>query len=381
MDDLIWKYVKGETNTLESEQVENWINASEGHRKKYHLIKAKYVLGTFDVTQGNIDVEARLTSFKTMATKQPAPSLKPLLRYAAAFIVLIGLGTLFLLMKGGDVNMTAPENAIVLEMEDGSTRVVTENNKEILRNKQGEVIGVQQENELVYTKKETAVGTDQVNYNTLKVPYGKRFNITLSDGSKVYLNSGTSMRYPTQFSNKGNREVYLQGEAFFEVAKDSKHPFIVSSNNLNVRVLGTKFNVSSYEEDSSVQTVLVEGAVSLYNSDDSYDTSKKTYLTPGHKAIWDKKQHDIQVEQADVSIYTSWMDGQMVYKHMALKNILKKLERQYNVTIEKPSDSLGNQKFTATFDGTQSIYEVLKTFKKHYGIQYRMEGGKFIINK
>ena len=118
-------------------------------------------------------------------------------------------------------------------------------------------------------------------YNTLKIPYGKQFEVELSDGTIVHLNSGTTLRYPVAFLKNQNRKVFLTGEAFFEVAKDKAHPFTVSTQELNVEVLGTKFNASSYTEDVTTDIVLVEGKVALYK--DKKENNNSVKLTPGSK--------------------------------------------------------------------------------------------------
>ena len=128
-------------------------------------------------------------------------------------------------------------------------------------------------------------------YNTLKIPYGKKFEVQLSDGTIVHLNAGTSLRYPVQFVKNQSRQVYLTGEAFFEVSKDKAHPFTVNTQEVNVEVLGTKFNVNSYTEDVSTDVVLVEGKVSLYK--DKKTAENQVYLTPGLKGSNIKGQQKI----------------------------------------------------------------------------------------
>src|SRR5690606_28947840 len=143
------------------------------------------------------------------------------------------------------------------------------------------------------------------------------------------LNAGTSLKYPVKFIKGKNREVYLTGEAFFEVAKDAAHTFIVNANGLNIRVLGTKFNVSAYPEDNTTNTVLVEGSVGLYQGG-AYDSEKATFLTPEHLASLDKTNKDITIENAETSLYTAWINGNIILRHVVFKNIIEKLERQYN---------------------------------------------------
>jgi len=212
----------------------------------------------------------------------------------------------------------------------------------------------------------------------LTVPYGKRFDIVLSDSTQVHLNAGTSIKYPVKFIKGKDREVHLTGEAFFEVAKDAGHPFIVNANGLNIRVLGTKFNVSAYPEDSTTKTMLVEGSVGLYQ-DIAYNPEKTTFLKPGHLASLNKANKDISVERAEISLYTGWMKGNLIFRHVPFKNIIKKLERHYNVVITNHNKALGNELFTASFDNA-TLEQVLETFQNNYGLEYRIEKDEIIIN-
>ncbi|UGU17215.1 DUF4974 domain-containing protein [Sinomicrobium kalidii] len=382
MDDLILRYIEEKASPSEIRIVEDWITASAENQKYYNDFKAKHLANTFDATSSSIDIEKELSDFKESVEKKNKRNIisSPghLLKYAAAIILLLGIsGWVFLTTRSTSPD-EIPADVITLQKEDGAIEIIPENRREVIRGQDGSVVGKQNRNTLIYNSGKTGQ-KDRITYNTLTVPYGKRFDIILSDGSKILLNSGTSIRYPVRFPEAGNREVTVRGEAFFEVAKDSSHPFVVKANGLNVRVLGTKFNVSAYEEDPAVQTVLVEGAVGLYEGKD-YIHSEKTLLAPGHKATWDKKGQNIDVKETDVSVYTSWIREQMVFKHMKLKHILKKLERQYNVEIVRPADSIGDMLFTASFDNKQPLTQVLETFKEHYGIDYRITDDKIIIH-
>src|SRR5690606_15066526 len=125
-------------------------------------------------------------------------------------------------------------------------------------------------------------------YNELVVPYGKRMKLILSDSSIVHINSGTRLKYPVKFLKNKDRKVFLEGEAFFEVSKSKTASFIVNTDNIDIRVLGTRFNVSSYANDNSVYTVLVEGSVELNTTDSAKNDEKKYVLIPGQIASWDK---------------------------------------------------------------------------------------------
>jgi transmembrane sensor len=271
------------------------------------------------------------------------------------------------------------EDAITLTLDNGNIEVITADGKRKIFNKKGEIVGNQSGTELNYAKKASKNTVNEtLAYNELTIPYGKIFKLVLSDGTIVHLNSGSSLKYPVKFIKGLERGVFLKGEAFFDVAKDKEHPFIVNANNLDVRVLGTQFNVTSYPEDNFVNTVLVEGSVSLYEDDINSGHKNAQLLTPGNKASWNKSEKNIDIERVDTSIYTAWIDGEIVFEHMPFKNILKKLERHYNVTISNTNAILAEETFTATFD-IESIEQVLSAFNKSYSIDYSINGDKIFI--
>jgi transmembrane sensor len=271
------------------------------------------------------------------------------------------------------------DDAITLTLDNGNIEVITTDGERKILNNKGEIVVKQKGTELNYSKKDVDVNEiETLAYNELTIPYGKRFRLVLSDGTVVHLNSGSSLKYPVKFIKGLDRGVFLNGEAFFDVAEDKEHPFIVNANNLDVRVLGTKFNVTSYPEDDFINTVLVEGSVSLYEDEATYNNENAKLLTPGKKATWNKQQKDINIQKVDTSIYTAWIDGKIVFEHMPFNNILKKLERHYNVSIVNTNQKLAEETFTATFD-IETIEQVLSAFNKSYAIHYSINGEKIFI--
>ena len=166
-----------------------------------------------------------------------------------------GLGYLYTSVSN-DTNTSPviPENVITLKLGNGNIKIISEDGATTVVDSDGNQIGTQQGTRLIY---KNDISIEKLTYNTLTVPYGKRFDIVLSDGTHVFLNSGTSFTYPIEFIKGKSREVFLDGEAYFDVVKNSENPFIVNTGALSVRVLGTKFNLSSYAEDEFINTTLV----------------------------------------------------------------------------------------------------------------------------
>lgn len=267
---------------------------------------------------------------------------------------------------------------ITLQLGNGTIKVIKEDGATEVVDASGKIVGTQKGNQLVYNKEDAS--KKNLTYNTLTVPYGRRFELQLSDGTSIHLNAGTSLKYPVNFIIGENRQVFLEGEAFFKVAKDTKHPFIVNANNLDIRVLGTQFNVSSYPEDEQINTVLVEGLVSVYGKNEVYNPKTAMKLNPGFKAAWQKSNKQIVISKVETEMFTDWINGKVIFRHLPFKNIIKKLERHYNVNIVCNNKKLNEELFTASFE-KETIEQVLTTFNKNYDINYTIKENKIIISE
>lgn len=295
---------------------------------------------------------------------------------AAVFVAILSSSLYFDLIENTFQASEAPvaaEGAIILERENGKMEVISENGQLQLIDKEGEVIGGQTGNQLVYQKSKKT--TEEIGFNTLRIPYGKRFEIQLSDGSQVFMNAGSSLKYPVNFPKTGKREVFLTGEAFFKVAKDKKRPFIVKAENLEIGVLGTEFNVSAYPEDFSTNVVLVKGSVKLATKESQEEMA---ILKPGQLASANRANDTIEISEVETDIYTSWMQGELVFRNMSFENILKKMERHYNVKIINKNTELAKEKFNASF-GDEPLHKILEYFKKTYGLGYAQQDDRSII--
>lgn len=211
--------------------------------------------------------------------------------------------------------------------------------------------------------KDTPKQTDTV-YNTAETPLGMRSSLTLPDGTKVWLNAGSKLSYPVLFSNNF-REVRLQGEAYFEVKKDKKWPFIVHSGNMNIVVSGTTFNCNAYAENDQIQTVLVEGQVTIMN--ESATVTKE--LQPNEMAIFTKSNQQISKTKTDLQKYIAWKSGKLMFRDDKMNLVVEKLERWYNVEFQIKDKEIADYIYTATFID-ESLDQVLKMLSLSAPIRY-----------
>lgn len=375
---LASRFLNGES--LEDEEVNAFFSESDKEYIKDNLINEKAYLKRKE-QRGNIDKEKNRQWKKLKKDgkrNQKVFVLRSWQKVAAIFIGVLSLSYLY-----DFNNRTFPEsstnkvevNEITLQLSDGSIQTIDSQNSTQILNNDGKVVVTQKKGSLTYKNKNA---TDELVYNELKVPYGKKIKVALSDGTVVHLNAGTSLKYPVNFIRGKQREVFLNGEAYFDVAKDSLHPFAVFADELGVRVLGTQFNISSYQEDSNISTVLVEGSVELFDSKKPLETS---LLVPGYMAAWNKFDKNISMNKVDVNLYTGWMDGKMIFRGISFKNMIKKLERSYNVSISSNNEELNNEIFSATFHvDIESIEKVLEYINLQQPFTYTIEEKQITIN-
>ena len=202
-------------------------------------------------------------------------------------------------------------------------------------------------------------------------PLGTKSKIVLPDGSLVFLNSGSRLLYPTKFYGK-ERKVRLSGEGYFEVMKDSKHPFIVNSGQINIKVFGTRFNLKNYENDQNIEATLIEGSVGLYETQD-INYSKKVSLAPNEQISYDKKNGRIIRKNVDAELTAMWKDGKYYFDQESFSAIAKKLERNFNVNFIIESKQLKEMVFSGLFDRNRTIYQILDAMRRHHNFKYVIE--------
>ena len=224
---------------------------------------------------------------------------------------------------------------------------------------------------------------DKVKYNTLVVPYGKRSFLTLSDGSKVWLNSGSKFVYPVNFSEENKRIVYLvEGEAVFDVAHNSKKPFVLMTDNQEIEVLGTVFNVSNYADDANNFVVLKSGSVEVsYPKKSTGFLSKKEKLviTPGTLANINAKTGIVTSSKVNIASYFSWQEGILILNNDKLSDITKRLSRYYNIPITIEGEELKNQTFSGQLDLKDTVEKVIETIKENTKLNYKLINNNLTI--
>ena len=372
---LIIKYINQNTKTEDLKLLLTYLKDSDNLRLFKLFIKINffsiYVMnkmdkdGIIDIIKGKIKKDQKREKRKKYFIKT--------LKYAAIFVAVFSISHFYTLNQ---INSSEVSDVIIPDEDE----IFIENEKgEIFLIEKTDSIGIsknsyKESNRIVY--QENMVETEKVEFHTINVPYGKRFNLKLSDGTDVYLNSGTLMKYPVSFLPNQTRSVYIEGEAFFNVKKAANSIFEVRSNQIIASVYGTKFNFKNFSEDFSSDIVLVEGSLGISNE----NSTDINMLSPGYKASINKEIFNISKSKVNSKIYTSWGDGDDIIRNETYEQIIQKLQRLYNITIINNS-KISNQLFNASINvEKEKIEEVLGYFNKIYNIDFQIFNNKIIIN-
>ena len=240
----------------------------------------------------------------------------------------------------------------------------------------GDVNIKNKESRLIYSVEDNHI-IQKVRYNTLIVGRGEEFQLTLADGTKVWLNSESVLRYPVQFSAK-NRKVELKGEAYFEVAHNAHKPFLVNTHEINIEVLGTSFNVSAYADDKTVHASLVEGKVKVHSN--IGDLSEKI-LQPNQQFVYNKADNCVAVNHVNAGFYSAWKDGAFTFDNEPLTSIMRKLERWYDIRVFFQGQNVQKLRFSGKLLRFRTCNEVLEVIKKTTYIDFEIQKDRIVIVK
>jgi transmembrane sensor len=307
------------------------------------------------------------------------------LRYAAVLIVALSISSVgywFLYQNQKSyvftsVNDHSTNNQSQLFLSNGTTVDLEKENSEIALNSNQQIM-INNEQVIDLSKNNNP---DESKMNEVVIPFGKKSQLLLEDGTKVWLNAGSRLAFPTKFTGK-KREVFLEGEAYFEVAPNKNLPFFVNTGEIAVKVLGTKFNISAYKSDQLAETVLIEGKVAISERSSLGFMKNETILAPNQKASYDKEQKTIVVKnEPDVELAIAWTEGWFKFSQQSLNEVLNKLHRYYNVHFIFDREFSTSDLITGKLDLKESIDQVMLALSDVAKLQYRIDGDRILIEK
>ena len=368
-NNLISKYLQGEATEEEVEILFDWADSATKNREELIASKKIWALSAISNTTNTVNLKKVQLKIKAAKNKK----LRSIsYRYAAILVFGLFIASVFV------YQFSLKENSeILLELSNGSKKIISLDENQDIVNREGELLGIQREGTISY-EDIADNGSAELVFNTLSVPYAKRLHLVFSDGSSVFLNAGTTIKFPIKFLKGQPREVFLDGEAFFDIVKDEKHAFIVQANRLRTKVYGTKFNVNSYRNNDLDQIVLQEGSVGVKSNGEQIKTNTEILLKPNEIAILDKTDL-LYKQKVDIKSHIAWVKGVFMFKNERFEDIFKKLERHYDVSIQINQPALNDSRYTGTFD-IETIAEVLKTFSQLKGFSYEIDNKEITIN-
>lgn len=358
MEDLIYRVLAGEASREECGEVKRWLEESEEHRTLYRSIEQTWYMGKY-ATHWKKDsknaawfaLEKRYHSHRRIRQLRIAGSV------AAAVAILLGAGIGW--FRKGEV-VTFPEDTVLVQAGDtGETKaiLVLSTGRQVALGGDTTTIlekgaGIRTMGDGVSYEQDSGVVTDGIVYNELIVAVGGEYKLRLADGTMVYLNSASKLKFPVNFAG-GKREVILEGEGYFDVTADAARPFLVHTSTVEVSVLGTSFNVMAYTGDPRTEVTLVTGKVNVKVGE------CQEILRPAQQLVLNNRNQQYEVKTVDVSAYVDWKEGIMNFTAMPLEELCGRLSRWYHVRFVFAQDDLKRLKFSGAVQRNDDMGYIL----------------------
>lgn len=340
---------------------------------------------------------AKLSAFEKIELKQRIKSslspgipakksrllIQSFMKYAAIAIIFAVIGGLIVYLNTNreSIDLSQVKQLATVPYTAQGPLLITSNGKNIQLKKSSSTVDYTQKGEIVLNNDSIIRPSEEEDHtlNQLVIPYGNQSRVVLSDNTVVWLNSGSRLIYPSHFNGK-TREVMLYGEAFFEVSRNPEKPFIVKTSELDVKVLGTQFNVSAYAEDNTIQTVLREGSVALRRKNAGL-FDKDVVLKPNQLASFDKMSNNTKINEVDVSRYILWTKGMISFDETDIVRVIKKLERFYNISINFSDPHKEIIRISGKLDLLQGRQEAMEYLEKVSLLKFtQINENQFSIN-
>ena len=377
---LIFLHVQGMTDNAQEKELDEWRSVSPRHEELFqrmlsseHVEKSisRFVKTEEEEERGWRQLQQKARSGRSVRKIKWFP-------YAAAIVLILSVGGVFYF--SGDKEQTeilpiaknevqVPGSRAVLILPDGR-KVDLEN--EVLRSDlaQSDSLLLVSARSLKYRDIDSPDTTEI--FHTLEIPRGGEYLLALSDGTMIYLNSESTLSFPVKFQGK-ERKVYLTGEAYFKVAKNTEHPFVVTAGELEVLVTGTTFGVRAYKDEKDIQTTLESGRVTVRVE------GKSVKLVPNKQVLFNKSTMGLEVRDVDVDLYLAWADGRLVYDNCPLEKILTDLGRWYNIDVFYSRDELRSYQFSLNMKKHEEFTQVLELIGKTGEVQFEIKDNTVIV--
>ncbi|MEG2341160.1 MAG: DUF4974 domain-containing protein [Odoribacter sp.] len=376
--ELIYKHISGDLSASDREELENWCKSSEERQRLFEKMSNQTFIEKKMIAEQLCDVEKAYHKFNKRQQKYLSyrKSQRIIIAIAASIILIISFQIAFYKQSAEPTFPTAQpliaagESHAILTLANGEQMEFRKNMTDTLIQDDGTTVNASGTG-VSYTSGETS---EKLTYNQLQVPRKGEFQLLLSDGTQVWLNSESYIKYPTYFCGK-ERRVYLEGEAYFEVTKNSKMPFIIDFGNKEIEVLGTSFNARAYKDEANIYTTLVEGSVKLSSQE------KELILHPQEQGIIHSGSGEMEKKQVDVQLYTSWKEGRFIFENQSLEEMMNTLVRWYDVKVVFSDEEVMHSTFTGNLKRYDNLDQMLVMLETTETAHFHQQGDTIFISK
>lgn len=380
MSDKIWQwigdYCSGCLSREDERALRKWVESSEGN-KRYFSECVKTVREYQVASLGEVDKATFLKEVKKRI-RMHEKRRRRMWWCGAAAAVLVAAGVSLALYSQRETAEHLPLATVIeagstkatLELENGEQIDLMQENLESVIASRGVFVAEEEGEGVTYETKDTV--KRETEWHTISVPVGGEYHFTLADGTMVWLNSASRVTFPTRFDGE-RREVYMEGEGYFEVEHRDGQPFVVHARKTSVEVLGTKFCVTAYPESQRIMTTLVEGAVNVTAGESG------VVLSPGHQAVVDTLTGMVTRREVTPSVYTSWIKGIIEYEDMSLEEIAAQLSRWYSVEFSFASPDVEERRFTGVARKDADLVSVLHMIEQTTNVRFVVQDRKVFV--
>lgn len=379
---LLQLYLLGDITEEERQELEDWCEEAPRNRKLFEQICQEDLFSKERYVYEKIHDTKAFSVFEKRVRKVSSRSIGNWWKYAAVLLFpILVVGSWKLMHETEQVSIVASSVApiqpgcsqAVLVLDDGR-KVFLKEEEEGVISEDKEITVTGEKDRLVYTSSE-GKNVDEIRFNELEVPRGGEYKVRLADGTLVYLNSATRMKYPVKFDEK-ERKVYLSGEAYFEVAKDPERPFFVEMEGVEVRVYGTSFNVNTHQK-GNIQTVLVKGSIGVK----VLSSGMESMIRPGQMAEFKQGNTKVDVKDVNVAVYTDWKDGIFRFENQRLEDILAVLSNWYDMNVFYQTVSVKELHFSGYMERYKDVSVILEAITLSTGVTFSIQGKTIVVSK
>ena len=392
ISNLIASEIVGRLSPEEETFLSEWLEEDTRHKKIYaEIIKQKKFEARYDAYLSIKVEEAWANIEKRIQPVKKVYDFRKVLRYAAIITLLIAIPSISHILS--EARRISKEK----ELEIAAAEITPGQAKAILQTSKGELISLEDKKDTIIsagglslknTQNTLSYSTDStentpqlqaLDYNTLIIPRGGEYKIIFSDGTQAWINSETKLRYPTKFASEGERIVFLDGEAYFDVVSSSSCPFVVKTRDMDIKVLGTAFNVMAYSSSDLTQATLVKGIVDVTIKQDN-KVVENLMLMPNMQVAYSQGDESGRSYYVNVNKYTAWKDGYFSFSNQRLDDILEMLARWYDVDIIYKNKEVRNIRFTGEMRRFEEFHVILRLLNINSGITFEIQDKKLVVD-